>query len=489
VRRRSLAAVAAACLVGAVVGTAARAGEIVTSFVPGQGPGREVLAHVEVKGLVAEFLDPEGTGLGKALGYLLWRELLSAVSDQAGAGVILARPPGSIAVTDLLLQDYHRAAVEIARSQHARLVLWGLVQQAGDQVYVTSHLTLLPEAIGADLQLSIQAAGMNEPVPGFTAELARSRYNFQTVVTTRERLFHRPVVARGDTPVTAQPAPGSSAVGRARAGEVLLADGMEAAWFRVRLPDGTVGWVENSRVDVPPREVRADRDSINVRAAPGGAVLETRPLRGAFRVLDQRYVAGSGSWYRLDLGGRTGWVAAWLVEPRFSLPEVSFAAGLLRYQRRNFAEAERAFRGYLGQAGSDESAANLSAAHQFVGASLLNQQGFGNRTALEAMDRAAALTPFDPAVYNLRALARLGVGAGFGSAAADVGRALELDTANVRSRTLLTALDRLAAPPAAESETRARIPREFREVAAPTPEDAQAVRELTVRHKLRVAPR
>lgn len=477
-RRRAFVALAWACLAGAVLGTAARAGDIVTSFVPGQGPGREVLAHVEVKGLAAEFLDPEGTRLGKALGYLLWREVLTAISDQAGAGVILARPPGTVALTDLLLRDYHRAAVEIARSQHARMALWGLVQEAGGQVYVTSYLTLLPEAIGADLQLSLTLGRGEGPLPGFTAELPRSRYNFETVVTSRERLFRRPVVTRSAAPVIAEPAPGARVVGRAAAGQVLPADGMEGAWFRVRLPDGAVGWVENGQVDVPPAEVRVDRDAVNVRAAPAtGAVVETRRLRGTYRVLDLRYVAGSGSWYRLDLGGRSGWVAAWLVEPRFSLPAVSFMAGLYRYQRRNFPEAAKAFEGFLRQAGERESAANLSAAHQFVGASLLNQQGQGNRAALEAMDRAAALTPYDPAVFNLRALTRLGVGAGLGGTVEDVSRALELDRTNVRSRTLLTALDRLADPATAEL-------RPLQDAVRVSPADTRAVRDLTIRHKL-----
>ena len=43
---------------------------IVESFSPGLPQRAEVLAHVPVKGLVAEFINPQGTGLGKSLGYL-----------------------------------------------------------------------------------------------------------------------------------------------------------------------------------------------------------------------------------------------------------------------------------------------------------------------------------------------------------------------------------------------------------------------------------
>jgi len=479
---RRLARLALAAWLGAGGVGVAHAGEIVTGFVPGAGRGREVLAHVEVKGLVAEFLDPGDTGLGKSLGYLLWREVLTAISDQAGAGVILARPPGQTRLTELLRRDYHRAAVEIAQAQQARMVLWGAVQESGDRLYVNTYLTLLPEVVGADLQLSL-TPGRGEPaLPGFTAEIPRARYNFEPLTTTRERLFRRPLVARFALAVVETAAPGARVLAPVGAGEVLQAEGMEGAWFRVRLPGGGAGWVENSQVEVPPAEVDADLRSVNVRAAPkDGAVLFNTPLRGTYRVLDLRYVEGSGSWYRLDLGGRSGWVAAWLLEPRFSHPAVPFMAGLYRYQRRNFGEAAKAFRAFLRQAGEAENSANRSSAQQFLGASLLNERGQGNPEALQAMDRAVALTPYDPAAYNLRALSRLGERGGFPGTVADVARALELDRLNVRSQTLLTALDHLADPAKADL-----LP--LRDHARPSSLDTSAVRELKIRYALPKTP-
>ena len=73
----------------------ARAGEeIMAEFTDSAPRGGqrtpEVLAHVPLKAVIAEFLDPMDTGLGKSLGYLIWRETLTAISDQAGAGVIMA---------------------------------------------------------------------------------------------------------------------------------------------------------------------------------------------------------------------------------------------------------------------------------------------------------------------------------------------------------------------------------------------------------------
>jgi hypothetical protein len=42
--------------------------------------------------LIAEFLDPGGTGIGKSLSYLVWRELLTAIGNQTGESVILLNP-------------------------------------------------------------------------------------------------------------------------------------------------------------------------------------------------------------------------------------------------------------------------------------------------------------------------------------------------------------------------------------------------------------
>ena len=170
----------------------ARAGEIVVyEFKPGAQTAREVLEHVKVKGLVAELLDPADTGLGKSLGYLLWREVLTAISDQGGAGVILARPPGEKRLTDLLKVNYHQAALEIAEQQQARMLLWGAVNTTEDTVYLSSYLTLIPEIIGADLALSLDIEGIN-----LSAANPPTRFNFAPATMGRDGLFRRTVVTR-----------------------------------------------------------------------------------------------------------------------------------------------------------------------------------------------------------------------------------------------------------------------------------------------------
>jgi hypothetical protein len=460
------------------------AGDVVVgSFAPGKAPGVEHLAHVEVKGLVAEFLDPGDTGLGKSVAYLLWREILTAISDQAGAGVILAHPPDNRRLTDMLRNDYHRAAVEIARSQRARLVLWGAVNESKDKIYVQNFLTLLPELIQDDLHLTLRLMG--RPEQSFSVEIPRTRYNLAVVETSRPQLFERVLIARSSASVYERPGGGSREVKRVAAGEALRSVDMEGAWFKVRFKDGSTGWIENTQVEVPPRAVYADSRGVNVRHEPAGATaLGTVNLRGIYQVLDSRFVPGKGSWYRLDLPGGPGWIAAFLVEPLFSLPAVQFTAGLYRYQCRNFAEAHKAFAAYLRRTSGAGERVNLAAAYQLYGASTLMLKSISPddfRRGIDAMDKASLLTPFDPAVYNLRALTRVAATLKATDALNDLEEALKLDRFNAQSQSLLAAF-------AAWADTSNRDYDFMRNWVRLMPQDAKKISALQAQYKVPTNP-
>jgi len=185
----------------------ARAGDIVVPrdfFSAGAGTDlREALPHLENKALVSEFLDPGDSGLGKSLGYLLWRELLTAISDQSGAGVILARLPGERRVVDLLRADYHRGAVAIAAGQRARQLLWGQVLEERGAVFVSAQLTLLPQIMGEALTLKYVSNVTGDAE--ITVTVPRTRYNLALVHTDRTMLFDRPLVTRTTTRLRAGP--------------------------------------------------------------------------------------------------------------------------------------------------------------------------------------------------------------------------------------------------------------------------------------------
>jgi tetratricopeptide (TPR) repeat protein len=419
--------------------------QIVGTFRPGLPQQAEVLAHVPVKGLVAEFINPQGTGLGKSLGYLLWREVLTAVQDQRGAGVIYAHTPSDTQLTDLLRRDYHRAAVEIAQAQHSRMALWGVATELGDQVYINSYLTLLPELIGD--QLSVNLAVHGERQAGLAAEVGRSRYNFAMVRSTRAQLFDRALVTRREVQLRAAPDKQAATVRQVAKDTALHAVDMRDRWFEVALKDGGRAWVDIDSVEVPPREVHADRTGLNIRARPDGALLRKTNLHGDYRVLDMRYIPGSGLWYRLQFERDSGWVAGWLVEPRFSLPAVYFMAGLQRYQLKNYMEARKAFQAFITMAGDSESNVNLAGAYAMLGGAILMQRfhSAGEAApALQAIEHAVALTPYDPAMYNLSAVTRLVVESRVGGTLDDLGAALKLDASNPRALAILDSVAEVA---------------------------------------------
>ena len=123
---------------------------VVTEFKAGSQKGREALSHLTNKGVVTEFLDLSNTGAGKSVGFLIWREILTAISDQAGAGVIIAHMAGEERVVDMLKANYHLAAVDIAKHQNSPMVLWGIAQETDDKIFISNNRGNCRIVVGGD---------------------------------------------------------------------------------------------------------------------------------------------------------------------------------------------------------------------------------------------------------------------------------------------------------------------------------------------------
>ena len=442
----------------------AQAGDqVMAEFKNARAVTPEVLRHVQNKGVVTEFLDPGDTGLGKSVSYLLWREMLTAISDQEGAGVIVAEAPPGERLVDLIEQDYHEAALRIAAHQQARLALWGAVDAEGDRLFVDTYLTVLTGGRASDLRLRLGAkllaapadekSRIQEAASVFEARLARPRFGLATVEVARAELFERPLIAEGVLLVRERPAADAPVLLRAAAGSVLQAVDMKGGWFEVRLPDRRLGYLPAGRQEgsrgtlvalrVPPKWVEANATGVVLRGGPGrdAPAVGRRDLRGRFRVLDMRYRAAQGLWYRIALEPGDGWVAGFAVRPRFSVPAVHLMAGLYRYYAERFKDAAAEFRQFLEAPGVTESAANRAAAQQLLGASLL--PAGETKPAWAAFTTAIELTPFDPDVYMVRSVACVGLGRAE-TALDDVTRALELDPRNARARAFAWSISELA---------------------------------------------
>jgi hypothetical protein len=429
----------------------------IANFKPGEETsGPRVLEHVELKSLIAEFADPLNTktGLGKSLGFLVWGEVLAAISDQAGAGVIIAHAPGDETVGNLLEKDYHDAAIKIARYQEAPMLLWGMVSEINGSVIIDTAFTLLPEVGDALLKVKIvpaSAGGGNlRDDEILQALIPRSRFSFAWEETTRKELFQRPIVTMGTAVLRSKPSKEAREVTRVQLNTGLQAEDMEKGWYRIRRSDGSIAFVSAAKIRVPPREVQADRTNVNLRARPdkhAPAVKEGVRLKGTYQVLDARYLA-SGIWYRLKVGDSEGWIAGWLVQPRFSLPAVHFMAGLYRYMAKRYSDAEQEFSQFLSLAGPDTRNTVRATALQLLAASRMLKSGAiwhgGRDEIIEPLAQAQRLTPYDPASYNLQALAYLGAEESRALAFDALDKALALDNSDLIANSLLRTLKRIA---------------------------------------------
>jgi len=432
----------AIALLLAALGGVCAGGEIVT-FQPGRPLPAPVLEHLPMRAVVAEFVDPEQSSIGKELSYLVWREILTAISDQRGAGVILARTPGGARVADLLKTDYHEAALRIATAQGARMAVWGAVDQEEGAVHIATYLSMLGDAKDSELALRLKTSRADT---GLGARITRTKFNFPVVVHKREGLFSRWVVTRAGAKVMAEPGAGR-VIETPAAGTALQATDMRDEWFAVRLPSGRNGYIGVGNVDLPPRgvSVAAGQDLwAEPRAASGRAGRTDSTIA---TVVDMRYVPQTGLWYRVRFANQTGWIHANRARALFTLPMIHFVAGLYRYQLGRWDDAVREFETYVQSPGARTDNASLSTAYQLLGASrlMLASSKGGDVTGAKGWEddfaRALTHTPFDPAIYTLRAVAQTAVKRNLEGVSADLEKALELDPSNGDARNVTVRID------------------------------------------------
>jgi SH3-like domain-containing protein len=457
----------------------ALAGEAITAFQQGKPLPAEALQHTPVKGVIAEFLDPDKLAVGKEISYLLWREMLTAISDQSGAGVIIAHPPGQERLVDLIQRDYHEAAIAIAQSQKARMAVWGVVGGDESLIFADTYLSMVGEAQSAELALRLYWGyewGSPETPrdSGFAARLWRTRFNFPRTLIARDMLFRRPLTAQVKAAVRERPGAGAT-LATAAQGDPLQAEDMQGSWFRVRLADGRAGWIDSGSVYAPPRYVDA-RDDAPLRAAQKQSAAASAFVQKGTRleVLQMRFVASEGLWYRVSAPQGEGWIPAWAVWKHFTFPVVHFAAGLYRYQLGRYAESADEFEEYVHTDGVEADAPSLSSAYQMLAASHLMRHS--KNQASQALAAAARATPFDPGIYTLRALSMLVDPGTLGGALPELQHALELDADSADARGILAGLGGLLGDPDADRRLRYRVsPAELSRVRA-------AVAELTQRY-------
>jgi SH3-like domain-containing protein len=413
-----------------------------------QRPG-EGASSARSRLVVLEFQDPQRTGLGRGVAALVYKDLLTAIGEQADAVVVHPAAPIGQRLADLMDRDSHRAALRIAAENQGRVVIWGRIQ-ALDDVLVIHTAVSLPSAV-EDPELVLQIAVAGRRVQDVAAEIAWTRFDFAPVAIRRTQFFDRLAVA-GGSGVQLRAAPESSAavMRTARPGEILNLRDMRESWYVVA--DGA----RSLFVDASPRQNLATgfqilprrlvvteeeiaRGDSNERAA---TIAKLEPQR-AYTVLARRAPDGR-PWYQIDAGGRRGWVPQGRTIGILDLAAENFALAAHRILAGDAGGGERELRRFLMRPEGERSSAVSAAALQLLGTTLIRTPAATHQqraAALALLDRAVEETPFDPSALNLRAVARLGVSGGK-AALDDIEAALALDPLNGRTRILAAALKR-----------------------------------------------
>lgn len=405
------------------------AGAAIKAFQPGTPPPKEVLESVPVKSVVAELLDPDNTHLGKEVGYVLWREILDAVSDQHGAGVILAHAGTDKRLVDMLQTNYHQAALQIAVAQKARMAIWGALTESQGIVSIDTYLSLVGDATQNELALKLTAGKYGQTKEtGYEARLSRTRFNFPRIRISRGELFDRPLLVAAETSLQKSPHAGNP-LKAVHINENLHTDGIEGEWFRVRLPDGTHAYINSLHILLPPRTVDAGGVSLGTKACSSSSAANPLPSGSIGTVLTAQRFAKSGLCYLIKTSEGEGWVAASQVRRIYSLPIVQFTAGLYRYQLGRYELAATEFRNYVQLESAPQDPPSLSSAYQLLAASeLMGAIPHSMTAALSALHSAISVTPYDASAYSMRALASLSNQDTFvGASLRDLSEALELD--------------------------------------------------------------
>lgn len=436
-------------LVALAICAPAVAQDAVVSFERGQQRSGDLALAGRTNLIAVEFLDPRKSGLGKAIGALLFKDLLTGVGDQAGAGVLGASPPIGQRLADFVERDQHRAAQRIGQEQRGRLVLWGVVEPVGDQIVVNASLTML--APTEDPELILQLAVQKQPVPDIASELPWTRFDLPPQVLRRGPLFERIAVAgAAGVPLRAAAEPSAAVLRTARPGEQLAIRDMQEEWVvladgqRRVFVDGKPRADSGAAFQVMPRRVGVvEPEAVHAEPSERAAVVGRLEPQRVYAAIGRRSVDGQ-SWLQVDAGGKRGWIRQVRAPTVHDIAAVSLASAALRFVFANNEAAEIELRRFLARPEGERSNVATAAALQFLATTVLRRPSSAQaerEAALDLLDRAVVETPYDPGALNLRAIARLGLKGGL-AAIEDLEAALAIDPLNGRARILAAALKR-----------------------------------------------
>jgi hypothetical protein len=293
--------------------------------------------------LVFEYDSPGDAPWGWELAQLMDQEALSTISGLTSVGAVCLGQP---AERVLLSRETIAGNAAI---QGAAVVIWGEFYEAGDVVYVHSHLRLLPSAAGIP-----ESAGLRETVTvaeqEIRAEPPTDQVNFSPVEIPRATLAALHQAYEQSVTLRAEPSPSARPVGELSLRRPYGIAEVRGEWMKVYMAEGPPGWVPY------------------------------RPLESAAGLKSTRAI-------------------------------VLYAQGALQFYSGAYRAAQRSFEDYLAHYGAGQDPMNLALARIFLGTAMLRSgdptASAPDSSAEREYAQAGDLLPSSPAPANYLAVASL----------------------------------------------------------------------------------
>jgi len=421
------------------------------------------MGHYKTRAVILDFVDPQATMMGGTLSRLLWRETIYAISDMSSTAIVHAPTvdPGSEqeiedklgdSTTALLGTRLHGAAIDIAEVLKAQMAIWGAVVENGDQSIVYSFLSVRPNYPNGIGSLTV---GVNQDSgTKLVASLSQSDFNFEPMSIRKEDFFQQKVRVRCNLGggckagvfTLAEPRDGAPKVGAVSEGQLLSVVDLSGKWLGIKGDNGRVSYLNIYHADIAPPRLFVRAEGAMLRARPGGELEPARAAMGKYDVAEMVRVGPTKlehRWYRIKADGVDGWVDEKDIDLLYRFSATHFVAGLFRYRAGQFSRAEREFTHFLEALPPGSDGVLRSTVLQLLAACRIDKTGLErSKLTLRLLDAAALLTPFDPAIFNIRAIVDVHGSKDLTAATHDLGFSVKLEDENPDAvniaRTLLT---------------------------------------------------
>ena len=197
--------------------------------------GPKLLPNVKHKIVVLEYDNPLNTTWGKDISQIISQEILGTMVGVPSVGVVnLYQSEDRVVYTPDEIK-------EIADRQNALIVIWGEFYVEDDNIYLHSHLRIIPsdEFPESGLGLTSEDGTINALPPSL-------QVNFNPVKLKTQTLEKLHSFYNQTNDIRTEPNDTSQEIGKINLGNAYTIDSRNGDWSKITLKNGISGWVKHS---------------------------------------------------------------------------------------------------------------------------------------------------------------------------------------------------------------------------------------------------